>query len=1323
MIHLHVHSDYSNIRLIDSINKIPRLINKAVELGNKGIAITDHESVSGHVKAIQAVKSGKESGKIPKDFKLILGNEIYLVDSLEEVRDNYQSGITKFWHFILLAKDEIGHKQIRELSSLAWDNSFYTGKMERTPILKADLTRIIKNNPGHLIASTACLGGELSHWILNKNQKKIKDFLYYCLDLFQRDFYLEMQPNDSEDQVIVNQTIIDISKKENIPIIVTSDAHYLNKEDRAFHEAFLKSHEEEREVEDFYKTTYMMDEKEIHEYLDQQIGPGETDKAIKTTDYIGECVEEYDLYCPTIVPGADIPEFEDLHYFQNYYDRCEYIKKFAYSDNLYDRYLLHLIELGFDEKGYYDGITQEELDKLVDRIEIELSEMWKVTEKIHNSISSYYLSTLELIDIMWNEGDSLVGPARGSVTGMYTMYLIGLIQVNPIKWGLPHWRHISHEKAELSDVDIDSQRNRRSQIIEAVKRRKGDRKVLNCCTFKTEGSKSAVLTAARGLGVDNDIAQYIANLIPITRGFTWPIKDCLYGNEEEERKPVKEFINEIEKIPGLLETAQSIEGLISGRSIHASAVYLFNEDFVEHNARMKAPNGVYITQFNMKDSDYCSGLKMDFLTISSLDIVRHCMDLLMQAGYMQWQGSLRATYDKYLHPDVLDYDTKEMWDWVAENKVMNLFQFDTQVGLQAAKAIKPHSLLELAAANSVMRLMVSEEGAEQPIDTYIRYKNDISQWYSCMREQYHLTDEEIKTVEPYLLPTYGIGDTQEVVMQLSMDDHISGFNVAQSNKLRKSIAKKSKDLQQKMRTMFFEHGREIGTSNNLLTYIWKEVVGKQLGYSFSLNHTVPYSIIGLQELNLAYHYPIIYWNTACLIVDAGADDQVEENKSTDYGKIATAISNMQKRDIQVSLPFINQADFGFIPDEKNNRIIYALKAINGIGDDVVRILLDNRPYTSMQDFYTRMIETGMIKKSQMIQLIKAGAFNELAGSEADDIMEEYIERYVVSYSKSLTLQQFNKMMDLNQKYHFIPGDLELPIRHKYFKDYVLDETFFRKNYINPDKKIPKCGYHDRWFTLNGISMPFFQQYYSEEPIEDIQGDMFVISEKKFLKENKKYIEPLQIWMKTEEALSTYNKLLCTEAYNQYAAGSLSKWEMDSLSIYATQEHELSNLDNSLYGVENFFDMPSTPEIYAYYSRKIKTKTEDGFKTITRDFPKYRITRIAGTVIDKDKNKHMISLLTVNGVVTVKFNKGQFAHYDQQISKQNPDGTKSVLEKSWFKRGNKLLVCGYRSEDQFRAYKYAETAYKHTCVLITELNQDGTIQALAERVNVKELDGD
>lgn len=618
MLHLHVHSDYSNIRLIDSINKVSKLIQKAVNLNNSGIAITDHESVSGHVQALQIVEKGKSEGSIPEDFKLILGNEIYLVNSLEEVRDNYKSGITKFWHFILLAKDEIGHKQLRILSSLAWDNSFKTGKMERTPTLKSDLEKIVKENPGHLIASTACLGGECSHWILNKDVEKFNEFVQYCYDLFGEDFYFELQPNNSEEQVLVNKTLISISEQLDIPFIVTCDAHYVNKEDRVFHEAYLNSHEEEREVGDFYATTYMMNVTEIHEYLDWQIGEENVNKSIRNTEVIADKVSNYTLAHSTIVPEANIPEYQEEHYFKEFYDTHEYIRKFAYSDNKYDRYLLHLISQGFKTKGYYVGIKDTELKILIDRIEIELSEMWKVTEKIKNSISSYYISTLELIEIMWNEGDSLVGVARGSVTGMYTMYLIGLIQMNPMQWGLPHWRHISHEKAELSDVDIDTQRNRRKQIIEAVKKRKGERHVLNSCTFKTEGSKSAVITAARGLGIDNDTAQYIANLIPITRGFTWSIHDCIYGNEEEERKPVIEFVNEIKKIPNLLETALNIEGLISGRSIHASAVYLFNDDFTEHNARMRAPNGVYITQFNMKDSDTQGGLKMDWLALANL---------------------------------------------------------------------------------------------------------------------------------------------------------------------------------------------------------------------------------------------------------------------------------------------------------------------------------------------------------------------------------------------------------------------------------------------------------------------------------------------------------------------------------------------------------------------------------------------------------------------------------------------------------------------------------------------------------------------------------
>lgn len=614
-IETHAHTEFSQLRMLDCIVKVPDLVKHAARIGLFGIAITDHESISGHVRFIQTIKKLKSSGELPEDFKGILGNEVYLVDSIDISEEGKKTCLTPYYHFILLAKDAEGHRQLRELSSIAWDNSFHTGKMERTPTLKRDLERVVKSNPGHLIATTACLGGQLGKQLLSGED--YMPFLLWSQQLFGDDFYLEMQPGLSEEQIKLNQTIIDLKHQLGIKATIACDVHYLKEEDREIHAAYLNSrNDEDRELGDFYESTWMMTDEQIHERMDDQIGVDEVEVALKCSCDIGNKIEEFDLYCPTIVPGADIPEFKLSNFFGKYYDRYGYISKFAHSSNEYDAYLLKLIEDGYFEKIPYNTFSAEQFFSTLDRIEVELKEMWLVTEKLGTSISSYYISTRELIEIMWNEGNSLVGVARGSVTGMFTMYLIGIIQLNPIQWGLPHWRHISHEKVELSDVDIDTEQSKRGQIIEAVKKRKGERKVLNCCTFKTEGSKSAIITAGRGLGLDSDITQYLSNMIPITRGQTWSLHDCLYGNPEEERKPQKEFVNECNKYPKLLETAMAIEGLICGRSIHASAVYLFNEDFLEHNARMKAPNGVHITQFNMKDSDYCSGLKMDWLALA-----------------------------------------------------------------------------------------------------------------------------------------------------------------------------------------------------------------------------------------------------------------------------------------------------------------------------------------------------------------------------------------------------------------------------------------------------------------------------------------------------------------------------------------------------------------------------------------------------------------------------------------------------------------------------------------------------------------------------------
>jgi len=214
------------------------------------------------------------------------------------------------------------------------------------------------------------------------------------------------------------------------------------------------------------------------------------------------------------------------------------------------------------------------------------------------------------------------------------------------------------------------------------------------------------------------------------------------------------------------------------------------------------------------------------------------------------------------------------------------------------------------------------------------------------------------------------------------------------------------------------------------------------------------------------------------------------------------------------------------------------------------------------------------------------------------------------------------------------------------------------------------------------------------------------------------MEPLKNWFETEEAVRDYNQCLFYEEWNKHAKGSISKWEMDSLSIYR-EPHELANIQNELYGVVDFFKQPEQPEPYSFYIRNVKQEIDGKIYYVPKQIPKYKIVRLAGTVIDKNKDKHMVSLLTTTGVVTLKFNKGQFLHYDKAISSVNDKGDKTTDEKSWFARGNKILVCGYRSENQFRVYKYVDSTYKHCCHLITEIFEDGTIAATTERVNEKE----
>ena len=398
---------YSNIRLLDCINRPTQLIDKAIELGLSGIAITDHECLSGHMEINQYAKQIRE--KYP-DFVIALGNEIYLVDKRE-------NGI-KYYHFILVAKDEIGHKALRELSSIAWYNSYVDRGMERVPVTKEELTKIISKYKGHVIATSACMGGELSSAAYNMScaenvgdmqnarvfYNQICDFMNFCISLFGDDFYIECAPSDAQDQCITNRKLYKIAKSYNIPIIVATDSHYLTKEDRFIHKSYLNSKGGEREVDSFYEFTYLMDYNEVFHYLRECFNSEEIAKEILENSHkVREKISNYSLERKQMIPKVTLPDYSenDIYDYIKYVDwdfskgRWPTLKELFDDGNIQERYWLYECVKGLQEKGFQNK------KEYWDRLEIEADIIKDIGNKLDDCLFAYFNTFKHYIDLFW----------------------------------------------------------------------------------------------------------------------------------------------------------------------------------------------------------------------------------------------------------------------------------------------------------------------------------------------------------------------------------------------------------------------------------------------------------------------------------------------------------------------------------------------------------------------------------------------------------------------------------------------------------------------------------------------------------------------------------------------------------------------------------------------------------------------------------------------------------------------------------------------------------------------------------------------------------
>lgn len=1294
---LHCHTHGSNLRMLDCIVKTKDLIDYAVELGMKAVAITDHASISEHINAIQYNKELKEKGI---DIKVLLGDEIYLVDNVIDVKENYVPRQTQFYHFILIAKDRIGYDQLREINAVGWQSSFFTGKMRRVPNDKHQIEKIIGNNKGHLLASTACIGGELAKSFFNKDKQQLVSFVNWCVSTFgEENFAVEIQPSDNPEQISFNKWAKDYAWKHDLKCISTCDVHYLKKEHHDIHKAFLTSREADRgESEDFYTTTYMMSTEEKRGYM-PYFSDEDYEQIVNDGWEFVKDVEFIDMEHITIIPERSLKglDCQVRHIFKDWYDKYPYIKNFAYSKYDQDTYFLRMVEDGFISK------KQEFNDTNIGRIAWELEQLWLISDKLGARMSAYYNLVDYIVDICWEIG--FIGVSRGSVTGYYTAYLIDMQQMNPLQWNLPAYRHLNAERVSWPDVDLDSSARNRPKIIQRLKEVFGEDNILNICTFKTETSKSALKTACRGLGLSNDEASYLSSLVPVERGKQWPLKDCFYGNKEKDRKPVGELVKEIKlqseaNNVDLEQCALMIEGLISGLSLHASGIYIFKDGYLKQNSLMKTPRGDDVTCWDMPCSDYAGGLKYDSLTTECQDKLEVCTELLLKYGKIKWQGSIRATYNQYLHPDKLDYTTKEMWDDCSEGKITDLFQFITPVGGKCIRKIQPHSLEEMANANSLMRITV-EDGI-QPVDKFLAYKQDRSLWYKEL-DQYSITNpDEIKALEKVLNYCYGCPSMQEDVMELCMEPKIAGFSLADADKARKIIAKKKSEDVAGLKEKFYSSVKSHGNSINVANYVWEQCIKPQLAYSFSRNHVMPYSAEALQEMNLFYHYPPVYWNCATMIVNAGLANGTSDNeedtssKTTDYGKIAKSIYRAKEGGVIVKAPSINDSELIFSPHEQDNSILFGLGAISGINNDVTSQILSNRPYTSFTDFYNKNAYKGsLVTKSKFIQLIKAGCFDEF---EPD--RRVVMRQYFILSTPNVTSLAMNNIGQIKAARVPIPKSIIVPYN---FRKYVCNKQF---KYGNHPKFKSKTLY---W--LDQKALKYFENHCKSSMVEGVdywfEGDRWVIVDKSLDKLLAPSIETLKDYINTPEFLDKFNKARAKQSMIESVDGlDVNRWSFQSCAFYS-QEHELANIDLAKYSISHFSDLPEEPQF-----------VERSFGK--RSWKQFELSAICGTVIGRTDSHHLVTILTPDSeVVNVKMNDGAFAHYKAQLSTINPDGTKTVIEKSWLERGSLLICCGYRrGTDEFVTKKYKASIFPSQLMKITSIN-GSDIEIQTERNNEEE----
>lgn len=898
-VHLHNHTQYS---LLDGLTRIGPLMDYVKDTGMNAVAMTDHGTLSG---AIEFYKEADAAGVKP-----IIGIETYVAARKHTDKDPVKD--KQRYHLILLAMNNTGYQNIMQLSTKANLDGYYY-----FPRIDHDLLE--QYNEG-VIALSACMGGEVGDALKQGQYEQAKAVAQWYQSVFGDRYYLEIQdhghpknPLHSEEQQTVNEGVLRLGKELGIPVVVTCDAHYLHHEDQDAHEILLcvgtgsfLSDEKRMSLKDY--PLHVTDPAEIIERWGK-----DHPEVITNTKAIAErCNVQIELG-KILIPKFPVPKGET---------EKSYLDKLVYAGLAWR----------------YGGKTEEEArsltikqaiktlpQEIADRAAYELG----VIDKM--GFNGYFLIIQDFIN--WGKDQGIVfGPGRGSAAGSIISYALKITELDPIEYDLLFERFLNPDRISMPDVDIDIQDTRRGEVIEYCVQKYGSERVANIVTFGRMFARNAVRDVSRVLQVPYADADRLAKMIPApVQGRHIPLETSLQNDidlkREYETNPVAKEV---------LDQAVRLEGTIRSHGVHAAGVVIAPDDIVKFAPLEMAQKGVVTTQYSMGPVEELGLLKMDFLGLSNLTVIKNALRII------------KKVYKKDIDINTVPLDDKKTFELLQRGDTTGVFQLESSGMKRYLKELKPTEFDDIIAMCALYRPGPLSAGL---VDTFIRRKNG----------QERVTYDH-PSMEPALSTTYGVLVYQEQFMQISKD--VCGFTGGEADTLRKAIGKKKRDMMLKMEKRFIDGAIENGIQRKLIEDFWAKLVGFA-DYCFNKSHSACYGLIAYQTAYLKAHFPAAFM---AAVMTSDYDD-------TD--RLAIEIAECKHIGVDVLPPDVNESFVEFAVVPKTNQIRFGMAAIKNVGTGAVEEILRARReghFESLDDFFER-VNTRVVNRKALESLIRAGAFD------------------------------------------------------------------------------------------------------------------------------------------------------------------------------------------------------------------------------------------------------------------------------------------------------------------------------------------------------------